>query len=410
MQQEETLLARQPIFNAKLDIYAYELLFRPATGGFESGVIDGDHATSTVMLNAFSEVGISNLVAENKAFINFTRNLILTPPPFSNQEIVIEVLEDIAPDPEVLQGLERLRQQGFTIALDDFAYDESLIPLIKLAHIVKVDVLALNDEELDFNMVKLRDYPVKLLAEKVETQEMFQRCKALGFDYFQGYFLSKPILVKGRVIPANKLVVMKLIADLHSPETSDPSVLHDTISSDTTLSYKLLKMINSAAYRRPRKIESLYRAILLIGPNNIKHWASLLALSNLDDKPHALHEQTMLRAHMCENLGSIVDSNKKDLFFTVGMMSMLDAFFDAPLDELLSSISLTDDINAALLNGKGPLGFVLSTALAYEQGCWGDIDWSGLSQHNLTIQDVKQAYLDSLQWSIETSSAVKDSA
>ncbi len=410
MQQEETLLARQPIFNAKLDIYAYELLFRPATGGLESGVIDGDQATSTVMLNAFSEVGINNLVAENKVFINFTRNLILTPPPFSNQEIVIEVLEDIAPDPEVLQGLERLRQQGFTIALDDFAYDESLIPLIKLADIIKVDVLALNDEELDSNMLKLRDYPVKLLAEKVETQEMFQRCKELGFDYFQGYFLSKPILVKGRVIPANKLVVMKLIADLHSPETSDPGVLHDTISSDTTLSYKLLKMINSAAYRRPRKIESLYRAILLIGPNNIKHWASLLALSNLDDKPHVLHEQTMLRAHMCENLGSIVDNNKKDLFFTVGMMSMLDAFFDAPLNELLSSISLTDDINAALLEGEGPLGFVLSTTLAYEQGSWGDIDWSGLSQHGLTIKDVKKAYLDSLQWSIDTSSAVEDSA
>ena len=144
-----------------------------------------------------------------------------------------------------------------------------------------------------------------------------------------------------------------------------------------------------------------------IGPNNIKHWASLLALSNLDDKPHVLHEQTMLRAHMCEHLGAKIDRQKRDLFFTVGMMSMLEAFFDAPLNELLSSISLTDEINAALLNGEGILGFVLSTTLAYEQGHWGDIDWSGLTHHNLSIQDVKEAYLESMQWSIKSSSAVQ---
>ncbi len=405
MLQEEILLARQPIFNSKLDIYAYELLFRPAAE--HSGIIDGDQATSTVMLNAFSEVGMENLVARSKAFINFTRNLVITPPPFDNKEIVIEILEDIQPEPEVLEGITNLKQQGFTIALDDFAYDESLVPLVELADIIKIDVLALTEDELEHNITVLKKYPVKLLAEKVETQEMFQSCKDLGFDYFQGYFLCRPILVKGKIIPANKLVVMKLIADLNSPETSDPSVLHDTISSDPTLSYKLLRMINSAAYRRPRKIESLYRAILLIGPSNIKHWASLLALSNLDDKPHALHEQTMLRAHMCENLGAKADERKKDLFFTVGMMSMLEAFFDAPLDELLSSISLTDEINTALLNNEGILGFVLSVTLAYEQGNWGDIDWSGLTHYNLSIKDVKEAYLESLQWSIETSSAVK---
>ena len=269
-------------------------------------------------------------------------------------------------------------------------------------------MLAHTEHELTKQVKILKQYPVELLAEKVESQEMYNRCKDLGFKYFQGYFLSKPLIVKGRVTPANKLVVMQLISELQSPETSDPNVLNKTISRDPSLSFKLLRMINSAAYRRPNKIESLYRAILLIGPAQIKHWASLLALSNLDDKPHALHEQTMLRAKMCEFLGEKVSAEKKDLFFTVGMFSMLDAFFDKPLEELLSSISLADEINDALLHQAGVLGFVLNVSRAYEQGNWGEIDWQGLTEHGISIEDVKNAYLESLQWSMEASGAAFD--
>lgn len=405
MSNQETLLARQPIYDKQLKIYAYELLFRPA-GTDDSKTADGDSATSKVMLNAFSEVGIHNLVANNKAFINFTRKLIISPPPFSPEDIVIEVLEDIAPEPQVLDGLQTLRQQGFTIALDDFVYKESLQPLINLADIIKIDVLALTESELHQQVEILSRCPVKLLAEKVETQEMFNRCKNMGFDYFQGYFLSKPMLVRGRVTPANKIVVMQLISDLQSPKSSNPQTLHDTISRDPSLSYKLLRLINSAAYHLPNKIESLYRAILLIGSDHIKHWASLLALSNLDDKPHALREQTMLRAKMCEFLGEKIKPEKKDLFFTVGMFSMMDAFFDAPLEELLTSISLADEITTALLRQEGVLGFVLKASLAYEQGNWGQIDWRGLAEHGLSIADVKAAYLDSLRWSMDSDGAV----
>lgn len=168
-------------------------------------------------------------------------------------------------------------------------------------------------------------------------------------------------------------------------------------------------MINSAAFRRLNKIESLYRAILLIGPKNIKHWASLLALSSMDDKPHALHEQTMLRAKMCEFLGEKIRAEQKDLFFTVGMFSMLDAFFDTPMKDLLASISLSDEINKALLTQEGVLGIVLQLSIAYEQGRWGDIDWQGMSKHGLSIEDVKDAYLKSLRWSMDASNALLSS-
>jgi len=407
MARKDTLLARQPIYDTKLRIFAYELLFR--ANHQLKGEIDGDSATSLVMLNAFSEIGMQNLVANNKAFINFTRNLILTPPPFSSADVVVEVLENIEPDTEVIEGLKKLRQLGYTIALDDFVYASRLLPMIALADIIKVDVLAFSDQQLEEQVKTLKQHPIKLLAEKVESQEMYNRCKGLGFDLFQGYFLSKPVIVKGRVTPANKLVVMQLIADLQSPETSNPEVLHKTISRDPSLSFKLLRMINSAAFRRLNKIESLYRAILLIGPKNIKHWASLLALSSMDDKPHALHEQTMLRAKMCEFLGEKICAEQKDLFFTVGMFSMLDAFFDTPMKDLLASISLSDEINKALLTQGGVLGIVLQLTIAYEQGRWGDIDWRGMSKHGLSIEDVKDAYLRSLRWSMDASNALSTS-
>lgn len=404
MPKGNVLLARQPIYNTDLSIYAYELLFR-SDNNEQISDIGADTATSLVIFNAFSEFGIHNVVGEHRAFINFTRNLLINPPPFTSGEIVIEVLEDIEPDPEVIKSLQNFKKQGFTIALDDFEYQEHLQSFVDLADIIKIDVMALTDEQISEHVTRLKMPGIALLAEKVETQEMYDYCKGLGFDYFQGYFLSRPKVMKGRKVPANKLVVMKLIADLQSPN-SNPQQLHDTISKDPGLSFKLLRMVNSAAYRRPNKIDSLYRAILLIGEKDIKHWASLLALSTLDDKPHVLSELTMARAKMCELLGTHLNSQQSDLFFTVGMLSMLDAYFDAPIEELLASMGFTDEINNALIHHDGQLGFVLKTAIAYEQGEWGAIDWKGLKKHKLTIQDIKQAYLDSLQWCQDRSSSI----
>jgi len=396
MQKENVLLARQPIYNTELGIYAYELLFR-ANNNLRVEDVDADIATSVVIFNAASEIGIQNVVGEHLAFINFTRNLLLDPPSFTCSEMVIEVLEDVTPDAEVISSLKNLKRQGFTIALDDFEYNESLQPLIDLADIIKIDVMALSEQQISEHVARLEQPGKKLLAEKVESQNMFNFCKQLGFDYFQGYFLCRPKIMKGRKVPANKMVVMKLIADLQSPD-SDPQQLHDTISKDPGLSFKLLRMINSAVYRRPNKIDSLLRAIVLLGEKDIRHWASMLALSQLDDKPHALSELTMARAKMCELVGSLIHQQQGDLFFTVGMLSMMDAYFDAPMEELLESMGLTNEMNDALLKHEGILGFVLKTSIAYEQGDWGHIDWNQLTQHHLSILDIKQAYLDSLQW------------
>ncbi len=402
MTQESVLLARQPIFDARLNIIGYELLFRPEDKlDTTAPDHDGDRATSQVMLNAFTEIGMRNLIGDKMAFINYTRTHILSPPPFQDCDLVVEVLEDIAAEPDVVESLQALKADGYTIALDDFVYHESLKPLIELADIVKVDVLDLGREGIAEHVEILSQYPVKLLAEKIEDQEMYDYCKELGFEYFQGYFLSKPKIIRGRKIPANKMIVMQLIMKLQSPDLS-PGDIHDTISKDPALSYKVLRMINSAAWRRPDKIESLMRAIILVGINQIRRWASFLALSSFEDKPTALHEQTVIRSKMCEFLGSRISSKRADEFFTLGMLSLLDAFFDMPLEELLKSISLSEEMNAALLEHQGELGFVLKTCIAYEKGDWSGIDWSGLQYYGVTINDVKESYLEALRWDSDT--------
>jgi EAL and modified HD-GYP domain-containing signal transduction protein len=397
MSNQNVLLARQPIFDTELGIYAYELLFRSNENDKFSDAND-DSATSEVIFNAFTEIGMHNLVGSHLAFINFTRNLLLNPPPFSSKQVVIEVLENIEPDPEILASLVALKNKGFLIALDDFRYQEHLQGFVDLADIIKIDVLPLTEQQIAEYVLRLKRPGLALLAEKVETQERYIYCKSLGFDYFQGYFLSRPKLMKGPKISANKLIVMQLMAELQSPDTS-PEQLHDIIAKDLGLSFKLLRLLNSAAYRRPNKIDSLLRAILLIGQKDIKQWASLLVLSNLDDKPHALSEITMIRAKMCELIGSRLSAQQSDLFFTVGMLSMLDAYFDVPIKELLNSMDFTDEINQAITHYQGLLGFVLKTAISYERADWEAIDQPLLKRYNLTIDNIKQAYLDSLQWS-----------
>lgn len=409
MSTENIFLARQPIFDRKLNLIGYELLFRPDISDTEESAtpFEGDQATSMVVFNALSEIGITNLVGNKKAFINFTRNHLINPPPTSPETIVIEVLEDIEPDDEVLEAIRALKTRGYTIALDDFVYENHLECFLELADIIKIDVLEAKNEILEHQVTRLRKYKAKLLAEKVEDAAMLQRCMLLEFNYFQGYFLSKPNLVTGTKIASNKLVVMRLLTELQAPDI-DPEKLHRIISNDPALSMKLLRMVNSAALRRVEKIQSLFRAIILLGMDNIRHWATMLALSKLQDKPIALYEQTMLRARMCELLGLVIASREADIFFTVGMLSMLEVFFDAPMKELLSSISLSEENQDALLNHGGRTGLILATVQAYTEDQWQHIEWDKLLAYGINATIIRNAHLESLQWTIETTSAIFD--
>lgn len=395
------LLARQPIFNRKMQVVAYELLSRNSS--FNWAIFDnGDSASSQVILHTFSDLSIEAVVGRHQAYINFTRTLLLSPPPFNRDQLVIEVLENQLVDAEMLDSLKLLRQQGYIIALDDFVLSDSTRPLLAYADIVKLDVLQLSPVQLHTHLAELKPLGLTLLAEKVETYEMLDFCKEAGFDLFQGYFLERPQIIKGRKIAESKQAVLRLLSVMHDPAVSINQV-ERLISQDPMLSYKLLRLVNSAAFALPRTIDSLRQAITLLGLDIIKNWVNLLAMANLGDKPVELSVAALTRARMCAVIaGAIHKENRQDAFFTVGLLSTLDAFMDLPLDSLLANISLSKELTEALLSHLGDEGKVLDIVEHYERGEWEEIDWEYLEQNQISPDQLSHIYLEALSWVSET--------
>lgn len=395
------LLARQPIFNRKIQVVAYELLCRSAALS-EGLSAHNDRASSQVLLHSFTELSIDSVVGRHQAFINFTRNLLINPPPFDRRQLVIEVLEGQLVDGKLLHSLRDLRNQGYTIALDDFVLNDETEALLAYADIVKLDLLALSGAQLETHVERIKSLGITLLAEKVETHDVFAQCKEMGFDLFQGYFLAHPKVIHGRRVAENKQAVLQLMSALHDPDVPIDHI-EKLIARDPALSYKLLRLVNSAAFALPRTIESLRQAITLLGLNIIRNWVNLLAMANLGDKPLELSISALTRARMCEMIAHQINPRQRhDSFFTVGLLSTLDAFMDAPLDELLESISLSSNLKDALLHHLGEEGKVLDIVEHYERAEWEKIDWRYLNNHRLEDSLLSRIYLDSLKWVAST--------
>ena len=390
----EVFVGRQPIYNRKLDVHGYELLFRHSPDAGEASFRDGDQATSQVILNTFLELGAEHVVGDRLAFVNLTRGFIVGeyPLPVPPESVVLEVLEDVVPDEEVVRGLERLAGKGFKIALDDYTRRDYVEPLMALADIVKVDCLALGRRGVERALDQLSGFRGQLLAEKVENYEEFEFYQDLGFDLYQGFFLSKPKIVRGRRVPANRLGILRLLARLH-----DPSVQFDElerlISGDVGLSYNLLRYVNSAMFSMPRKVEAVGETLIILGVEPVRSLVSLILLSGIDDKPGDLIVTSLLRARMCYLLGEALEVENPHSYFTVGLFSTLDAMLDTPLPVILRELPLADEIRGALLAKTGRAGEALRCVMAYEQGEWGAAHVSGLS-----ASDVKAAFLDAVDW------------
>ncbi|MEE9492124.1 MAG: HDOD domain-containing protein [Gammaproteobacteria bacterium] len=386
-------LARQPIYDSSLNVYAYELLFRDNEQN-RAGVIDGDEATSNVIVNTFMEIGLNNIVDDRLAFINLTRSFIVNAKQISlpRDRVVLELLEDIAPDEEVIAGMQRLSRQGYQIALDDFVLHETVRPLIELADIIKIDVMALSDQQIRNHVEELRRYPVKLLAEKVESWEMYDMCKALNFDFYQGYYFSLPKIIQKKSLPTNRLSILTLLGQLQDPDIATKD-LEDIIAKDVALSYRMLNYVNSAALGLARKVDSIHEAIILVGLQNIRSWATLIAMSMVDDKPVELVNTAMIRGRMCERLAQILDQSNPKSFFTVGLFSALDALMDTSMDAILTQLPLAEHIADALVEHNGIHGQILTCVLDYERGEWNNMN------HDLPhIPEIHKVYLDALMW------------
>lgn len=396
-------IARQPIYDAQLKVIAYELLFRSGKTTNAADFLDGDSATTNVIVNSITEIGMDQLVGPHRAFINLTHNHILQmadqPMPELKDRLVLEILEDIKAEEDIISAVTKLAKDGFTIALDDFIYSESLQPLVELSDIIKIDLMALTDSELEAHVKKLSNGKRKLLAEKVETQEEFDNCKRLGFDYYQGYFFSKPQIIKGKSLPANKIATLNLLAKLHDNESSNEE-LAEIVSQDITMSVRVLRYINSAQFGFAKEVDSIQQAIMMLGRTTIRNLATLVSMSQVIDKPHELLTISMTRSKMAENMAHKIHANK-DVSFTIGLFSIIDTLMDQDMEVLIEGLPLTENIRSALIHYEGELGKILRCVLAYEDGDWENATYDGLS-----INDIRDCYLDALSWSNATSNSL----
>lgn len=401
---KDIFVGRQPIFNRRQGVYAYELLFRSAQQNV-ANIVDGDKATSDVIINTFMEIGLENIVGNKLAFINLTRTFFVNETSVSlpKDRVVLELLEDIEADDDVVAGVKRLREQGYSIALDDFIYHKSLQPLVDLADIIKIDIMALSKDEIREHVTQLRTHSLRLLAEKIETQDDFDFCMELGFDYFQGFFFAQPKVIRGKRLPNNRLAILKLLSRLNDPEIT-PNELEELIVQDVAFSYKILRYVNSAAIALPRKIESIQEAVVILGMATIRTWTTLLAMSHIDDKSTELVVIAMIRAKMAENMARMRKEPDPNTYFTVGLFSALDALMGNSMEEILTQLPLADHITEALLYHRGPHGKALSCVLTYERSEWEHIHCGVLS-----ASDIRDTYLSAMQWANEVCQSLIES-
>ena len=390
----DAYIARQPIFDHRMRIFGYEILYREGPRPVPHYNLDGDQATSNVLIDMFTYHDLDRLIGGYRAFINLTPTFLYDPSilPLSRDRLVLEVLEDIAVNSELLEALNKLTHQGYTLALDDFILNDQTRPLLPLADIIKVDIQQVSAEELRSYVAEFRPFGAKLLAEKVETHEELDFCRSLGFHYFQGFFLSRPRVLKARRLPADRIRVLNLLRRLQDPDLNFDE-LAELVAEDVYLSYRLLRLINSAYFPIRRKVESIQRAVVYLGLNGVRTWATWIALAGIHDKPSELKVVALARARMCALLCDALGGSHRDRYFTVGLFSAVDALLDLPMAKALEPLPLAEDVRDAILDHRGHLGRALEATLGYEQG-----DWEKADQLALPAARVKEIYLDSLEW------------
>ena len=362
---ERVLLARQPILDRQQRVVAYELLYRPMPLG--GGPLDPLAATASVIVNGLSDVGLDALVGPHPAYVNVTREFLLGMPslPFAPERVVLELLEDQELDDALLQALRDLVNAGFTIALDDFHYTPEQEPLLELATIVKLDVRALTPEQLAHDAVMLKARGLRLVAEKVETDEEARRCRELGFDAFQGYFFARPAPIHGRPLPSTQINTLCRL--LETGAEVDIDELESIIEIDLGLSQRLLRLSNSAAISPATRVRSLRHALTLLGTKTIRRNATILSLSGIADAPHVVLGTALVRARMAEQLAPWT-SACPDRAFTVGLFSLLGALVKRPLPDVLVQLPFDERTTTALLHGHEPEGRLLRAIEAHERG------------------------------------------
>lgn len=393
-------VARQPILDRSQHVYAYELLYRSGlTNGYDG--VSSSRATTDVIVNALLHIGMDRLVDGKLAFVNFDRELLLGElAGLIPSRIVIEVLESVAPEPDVVARCRELRKQGFKIALDDVTDLDQTGELITVADYVKVDFRAANLRQQEIAARRAAKRNIRLLAEKVETAEEFERALQFGYSLAQGYFFAEPKIIPGSSIPPAKIAFLHLLREVNKPEP-DINMLEAALRREPTLVYKLLRYMNSAMFAWERPIDSIRHALALLGTDQIRKWIGLLALSALTDRSPALTPVAIIRARFCELIASAAgDRSRGSELFLLGMLSLFEAILHRPISEIIEHIDLKDDIREALVHPEqltDTVAIIHSLVRAYEAGNWDSVATLA-NRLDISTLALGQAYQESVAW------------
>jgi EAL and modified HD-GYP domain-containing signal transduction protein len=391
-------VGRQAIQSADGDLYGYELLFRNASAmRFASD--DGDGATSATVLAAFSEFDIADLLAGRRGFVNLSRRFITgeLPLPFGPDAAGLEVLETIDRDAEAIAGVRRLSGMGYQIVLDDFVWTDGAQPLVELADIVKIDVLALEWDEVLETIGLCRPYDVRLLAEKIEDNKMMRRCVDEGFDLFQGYHLGHPETLSARTLGPAQAQALNILGLLSDPDIS-PGEVSEAVRRDPALTYRLLRIANSASAGLSRPVSSIGDALIMVGLIRLRAWLVLMSMTPTNGAVADVIA-ALVRAGTCERVARRTGPIRPDIAFTLGLLDGLAESLDLSASTLVEQLPLLGpELTRALGGGPGAMRSLLDAVLAYEHA---DLDRLALSEIPLPV--LAESYLESLAWTTETS-------
>ncbi|MCP3866693.1 MAG: HDOD domain-containing protein [Gammaproteobacteria bacterium] len=397
----DCFIGRQPIINQNNEVYAYELLYR---GNLDNkiGDVDRDIATAQVIMNAFVEIGLENIVGSHLAFVNMTEQFLVTPDLmcFPPKQVVLELTDSIPINKEVLSSLDRLKAEGHTVSLNGYRSDAPIARLLPYADVIKLDAIDLDDNRIRAELFKLQKRNLMIVAKRVETTERRKSLADMGIKYFQGYFLSKPTIVSGERLPTNKMAILQLLTKVSDPNIENAE-LEQLITMDASLSLRVLRFVNSPLSGLARQIDSIHQAVVMVGRNIIKNWVILLTIANLDDSIPELITMAFVRAKLSEKLAAEANLEGKESFFTVGLFSLVDAIMGKPIEELLETLPFTDEIKQALTEQKGVKGEALMCAKELELGAP-----NGLKFQDLPPARIFELYVEALNWADQASSGM----
>jgi len=393
-------LSRHAILDKQQKVYAYELLFSENLETNQNKQLKSDQKASKVLLDSFYLMGIETITGGRRALVKFTKNLLTSDFAhlFSHDIITVKIGNEIIYDAKIAAACENLKKSGYMIVLDDFTFNQNSVLMLPFCTMVSVDTQSVGDYILKVIATRLKSKNIKCLAKNIINQNTFNKVRELEYDYFSGPFIGKTTTIEKRDVPVQKISFLEMLKEVTKADVNF-SRIENIVKRDVSLTYKLLKMINSSVFGIKNEVKSIKQALVLLGANEVKRWITLVILSNIgNDKPDELLRISLLRARFLELLAPLAGMEKaaSDLFL-MGLLSLMSTLMDQPLKSVLHGLPLSDDVKNALLGEESPYKNIFDLVVCHENADWSKIR---LLAKDIKIDEkgIQTAYTKAAQW------------